>query len=117
MTEADESKAAGKDQAHKAPKDAKDLKGLGAEPNVIGEGWTTVVQLDTGGVGPAAASKDMPAQAREFMDALGDKVDGKFGSGTVFKTRLVNALMTDDGKVYVGAVTKDALVKAANAAK
>lgn len=117
VTEADESKAAGKDQGHKAPKDAKDLKGLGAEPNVIGEGWTTVVQLDTGGVGPAAASKDMPAQAREFMDALGDKVEGKFGSGTVFKTRLVNALMTDDGKVYVGAVTKDALVKAANEAK
>ncbi|MFD4119446.1 outer membrane lipoprotein carrier protein LolA [Streptomyces niveus] len=117
VTEADESKAAGKDPAHKAPKDAKDLKGLGSEPNVIGEGWTTIVQLDTGGVGPAAASKDMPAQAREFMDALGDKVDGKFGSGTVFKTRLVNALMTDDGKVYVGAVTKDALVKAANEAK
>ncbi|MEV8290273.1 LolA family protein [Streptomyces niveus] len=117
VTEADESKAAGKDQAHKAPKDAKDLKGLGTEPNVIGEGWTTIVQLDTGGVGPAAASKDMPAQGRDFMDALGDKVDGKFGSGTVFKTRLVNALMTDDGKVYVGAVTKDALVKAANAAK
>lgn len=116
VTEADEAKAAGKDQAHKAPEDFKG-KGLGSEPNVIGEGWTTVVQLDTGGVGPAAASKDMPAQAREFMDALGDKVDGKFGSGTVFKTRLVNALMTDDGKVYVGAVTKDALVKAANEAK
>jgi 2-keto-3-deoxy-6-phosphogluconate aldolase len=42
-------------------------------------------------------------------------VTGKFGSGTVFSTRLVNALVTDGGKVYVGAVTKDALVKAANA--
>ena len=42
---------------------------------------------------------------------------GKFGSGTVFSTRLVNALITDDGKVYAGAVTKDALVKAANAAQ
>ncbi|MET4925346.1 DUF2092 domain-containing protein [Streptomyces sp. PSRA5] len=117
VTEADESKAAGKDQSHKAPKDLKGAKGLGSEPNVIGEGWTTVVQLDTGGKGPAAASKDMPAQAEQFMNALGDKVEGKFGSGTVFKTRLVNALMTDDGKVYVGAVTKDALVKAANEAK
>ena len=59
----------------------------------------------------------MPAQAQQFLDALGDKVTGDFGSGTVFKTRLVNALMTDDGKVYVGAVTKDALVKAADTAK
>lgn len=117
VTEADEAKAAGKEEAHKAPKDAKGAKDLGAEPNVIGEGWSAVVQLDTGGEGPAAASKDMPAQAQQFMDALGDKVEGKFGSGTVFKTRLVNALMTDDGKVYVGAVTKDALVKAANEAK
>ncbi len=39
---------------------------------------------------------------------------GKFGSGTVFKTRLVNALLTDDGKVYVGAVTEKALLDAAN---
>ena len=59
----------------------------------------------------------MPAQARQFLDALGDKVSGDFGSGTVFKSRLVNALVTDDGTVYVGAVTKDALVKAANTAK
>ncbi|GGJ94670.1 hypothetical protein GCM10011583_27750 [Streptomyces camponoticapitis] len=115
VTEADESKAAGKDQIHKAPKGAKEL---GSEPNVIGEGWTAVVRLDTGAKAPtAAASKDMPAEAQQFMDALGDKVEGKFGSGTVFKTRLVNALMTDDGKVFVGAVTKDALVKAANEAK
>lgn len=42
---------------------------------------------------------------------------GRFGSGTVFSTRLVNALVTDDGRVYAGAVTKDALVKAADAAK
>jgi hypothetical protein len=51
-----------------------------------------------------------------FLNSLGDHVKGKFGSGTVFSTRLVNALITDDGKVYAGAVTKDALVKAANAA-
>ncbi len=55
--------------------------------------------------------------AAGFLGSLGDQVKGKFGSGTVFSTRLVNALMTDDGKVYVGAVTKDALVKAADAGK
>ncbi|WP_330174200.1 DUF2092 domain-containing protein [Streptomyces sp. NBC_01498] len=123
VTEADEAERAGGKDTHKAPEGLKDLKdadgvmGPGSEPNVIGEGWTTVVRLDTGGKGPGGATKDAPAEARQFLDALGDKVEGKFGSGTVFKTRLVNALMTDDGEVYVGAVTQDTLVKAANAAK
>ncbi|NEE41415.1 DUF2092 domain-containing protein, partial [Streptomyces sp. SID7982] len=86
--------------------------------NVIGKGWTSIAEIKSpGGKGlPEAGSDDMPAEAQGFLDALGDKVTGKFGSGTVFKTRLVNALLTDDGSVYVGAVTKDALVRAADAA-
>ncbi|MFF6908021.1 outer membrane lipoprotein carrier protein LolA [Streptomyces sp. NPDC012389] len=97
------------------------LEGLaGSEGvNVIGEGWTSIAAIEIpGGKGlPTAGSGDVPAEAQGFLDALGDKVTGKFGSGTVFKTRLVNALLTDDGKVYVGAVTKDALVRAADGAK
>lgn len=90
--------------------------------NVIGEGWTSIAQLagPAGGVpseAPSDAPSDVPAEAQKFLDALGDKVTGKFGSGTVFKTRLVNALLTDDGKVYVGAVTPEALVDAANGKK
>ncbi|MFH9618826.1 outer membrane lipoprotein carrier protein LolA [Streptomyces pratensis] len=120
VTEADELKAeAEKDgAADKAEKDLtalEDFKGL----DVIGEGWNTVAEIEVpGGAGlPAQGSGDVPAQAQQFLDALGDKVTGDFGSGTVFETRLVNALLTDDGKVYVGAVTKDALVKAADTAK
>ncbi|MFI2370485.1 outer membrane lipoprotein carrier protein LolA [Streptomyces sp. NPDC018833] len=87
-----------------------------AGPQVIGEGWTSIAKIEAPGGADAKAPEkgDVPAEAQQFMDALGDKVTGKFGSGTVFSTRLVNALMTDDGTVYVGAVTKDALVKAAN---
>ncbi|MFJ7064624.1 outer membrane lipoprotein carrier protein LolA [Streptomyces sp. NPDC101115] len=84
-------------------------------PSIIGEGWTTIAQLDTGA--PAPKTGEAPKEVQGFLDALGDKVSGKFGSGTVFKTKIVNALMTDDGKVYVGAVTPDALVNAANSAK
>ncbi|MBC2901174.1 LolA family protein [Streptomyces cupreus] len=84
------------------------------EPQVIGEGWNSVAVLDTGGEGIPSGS-EVGGDLGGFMDSLGDKVKGRFGEGTVFKTRLVNALITDDGKVYVGAVTKDALVKAANA--
>ncbi|MFI6728286.1 outer membrane lipoprotein carrier protein LolA [Streptomyces atratus] len=97
-------------------------EGLGAgdqgskDTKVIGEGWNAIAEIRTpGGTGlPTKESGDVPAEAQQFLDSLGDKVSGKFGSGTVFKTRLVNALMTDDGKVYVGAVTPDALVKAAD---
>ncbi|MFG2534063.1 outer membrane lipoprotein carrier protein LolA [Streptomyces sp. NPDC048511] len=120
VTEADELEAeAGRSgSADKAQKDLgalEDFKGL----NVIGEGWNAVARIEVpGGAGlPTEGSGDAPAQAQQFLDALGDKVTGDFGSGTVFKTRLVNALLTDDGKVYVGAVTEDALVKAAGSAK
>ncbi|WP_217235250.1 DUF2092 domain-containing protein [Streptomyces sp. AC555_RSS877] len=88
----------------------KSLDGL----KVMGEGWNSVATFDSGGEGMPTGS-DAGGDLGGFLDSLGDKVTGDFGSGTVFSTRLVNALITDDGKVYVGAVTKDALVKAANA--
>ncbi|MFI6038715.1 outer membrane lipoprotein carrier protein LolA [Streptomyces sp. NPDC051315] len=90
----------------------RDLAGL----DVLGEGWTSVATFDTGGEG-VPSSGDLPDAGGlgGFLDSFGDKVTGKFGSGTVFSTRLINALVTDDGKVYVGAVTKEALVKAADA--
>ncbi|MDN3024750.1 sigma-E factor regulatory protein RseB domain-containing protein [Streptomyces sp. S.PB5] len=84
--------------------------------NVIGEGWDSIATFDTGGQGIPSGSEAGGAFGG-FLDSLGDKVSGKFGEGTVFKTRLINALITDDGKMYVGAVTKDALVEAANEAK
>ncbi|WP_210592763.1 outer membrane lipoprotein carrier protein LolA [Streptomyces sp. GESEQ-35] len=85
-------------------------------PEIIGEGWNSIAVFDTGGEGMPSGA-EAGGEFGGFLDSLGDKVTGKFGEGTVFKTRLVNALMTDDGKVYVGTVTKDALVKAADAAK
>lgn len=127
VTEADDAKAQRKTDGDKGPGMFPGAEGLGAgglgagaeggkDTKVIGEGWNAIAEIRTpGGTGlPSKASGDVPAEAQQFLDALGDKVSGKFGSGTVFKTRLVNALMTDDGKVYVGAVTPDALVKAAN---
>lgn len=93
-----------------------------AGPEVIGEGWTAVVRIEApegkaGAPGRGDREKEMPREARKFLDGLGDEVSGKFGSGTVFSTRMVNALLTEDGDVYVGAVTKGALVKAAESAR
>ncbi|GFM98747.1 hypothetical protein Sfulv_35580 [Streptomyces fulvorobeus] len=120
VTEADELKAAGEKngKADGAPGELAAPEGFQGL-NVIGEGWTSVARIEVpGGAGlPARGAEGVPAEAQQFLDALGDKVTGSFGSGTVFETRLVNALMTDDGKVYVGAVTKDTLVRAADSAK
>ncbi|MFF7335658.1 outer membrane lipoprotein carrier protein LolA [Streptomyces sp. NPDC008150] len=81
---------------------------------VVGTGWNSVATFDTGGKGvPSGSGGGEPGG---FLASLGDRVSGDFGKGTVFSTRLVNALVTDDGKVYVGAVNKAALVKVADAA-
>lgn len=107
---------------HSAPfgKNDKADKGLakGADdPTVIGKGWNSIAVFETGGQGVPTGSSSGSGDLGGFLNSLGDQVKGDFGKGTVFSTRLVNALVTDDGKVYVGAVTKSALVKAADASK
>ena len=98
------------------PKAGEDFgKGLDGA-TVIGKGWTSVATFDTGAEGgPPTGSQG--GDLGGFLGSLGEQVSGEFGKGTVFSTRLVNALITDDGKVYAGAVTKDALVKAAETGK
>jgi outer membrane lipoprotein-sorting protein len=123
----------GKDGASKDGKGLKELKGPkgseGSEEELasgldglktIGKGWSTIAEFDSGAEGGMPTGGDDSsgdARVDGFLNSLGDQVKGEFGLGTVFKTRLINVLFTDDGKVYAGAVTKDALVKAANAAK
>jgi outer membrane lipoprotein-sorting protein len=107
---------------HSAPfgKNGKTDKGLGKgtdDPTVIGKGWNSIAVFETGGQGIPTGSSSGGGDLGGFLSSLGDQVKGSFGSGTVYSTRLINALVTDNGKVYVGAVTKSALVKAADAAK
>ncbi|GLW45191.1 hypothetical protein Stsp02_08530 [Streptomyces sp. NBRC 14336] len=115
VTEEDE--AVKEERAGRAPGKTSEHDVPEGEPRVIGEGWNSVAVLETGGEGIPSGDElegDL-GQFGDFIDSFGDKAKGEFGEGRVFSTRLVNALITDDGKVYVGAVTKDALVKAANA--
>ncbi|MPY62665.1 LolA family protein [Streptomyces spongiae] len=116
VTEGDKAEARGQhDNAAPSGEDlGKELEGGGLK--TIGEGWNSIAEFDTGGQGvPSGATGNGDVDG--FLNSLGDQVKGEFGSGTVFKTRLINVLITDDGKAYAGAVTKDALVKAANAAQ
>lgn len=112
----------------------KALEGLSGL-NIVGKGgdWNKVAEFDTGMKGAlsgltgsgAGAGKDpgkdsgkggAGPDAGKLLDSLTDEVKGDFGTGRVVSTRLVNALMTEDGKVYVGAVTKEGLIKAAESA-
>ncbi|MFH8566944.1 outer membrane lipoprotein carrier protein LolA [Streptomyces sp. NPDC017993] len=103
---------------HGAPgKGLKDADGPGGV-NVIGKGWTSIATIKGAGAGlPSGKDKGATGDAGKFLDSIGEKVTGGFGSGRVFSTRLVNALVTDDGTIYVGAVDKDSLIAAADGAK
>ncbi|MEE1940458.1 DUF2092 domain-containing protein [Streptomyces sp. TRM 70361] len=97
---------------HREGEHRQDGQGLPSGLELIGEGWDTVVRAELPGAGPQADS----AEAGELLDRFTEEVKGDFGTGRIFSTRLVNVLITDDGTVYAGAVTRDGLVRAAGAA-
>jgi outer membrane lipoprotein-sorting protein len=74
-------------------------------PTVIGKGWDAVV-----------AFRDVTATGNGPVDQLLAKartVEGTWGKGKIVTSKLVNALITDDGRVLVGLVSPDTLVAAA----
>lgn len=70
---------------------------------VLGESWTSVLALE-----------GVPAERYgRWLARAGTPASGEFGQGRMTTTRLVTALVTDDGRAYVGAVTPQALEEAA----
>ncbi|MET9291533.1 DUF2092 domain-containing protein [Streptomyces sp. NPDC003077] len=96
-----------------------ELKNEGVAPSVIGKGWASVVRIE----GTKADTKALGGKQKasgdvaNLLDSMTEQVNGSFGAGRIFSTRLVNALITDDGTVYAGAVDKQVLLDAANKAK
>ena len=72
-------------------------------PTVLGTGWTSIVELS--GVDVAALTTSQP----QLLDQLTTKVAG----GRLLSTALVSVLLTNDGRLLVGAVTPEALQAAA----
>ncbi|NEC14429.1 DUF2092 domain-containing protein [Streptomyces sp. SID8014] len=108
----------------KAPKDAEaalnslpgPLAGLASADGteVHGKGWASVAELtfpEGEGLPTGGSGSDAPAGLS--LDSLGKKVKGDFGTGTLFSTRVVNALVTEDGRAFVGAVTPEKLMEVA----
>jgi outer membrane lipoprotein-sorting protein len=68
---------------------------------VVGTGWNSVLALRAPNLIPTAVTSVLPT------------VSGTWGSGHLLKSKLANALITDDGRVLIGAVTPDQLYQAA----
>ena len=105
-------KSAGERPAGKAPagRDAAD-----AEPTVVGKGWTSIVVAKMPSGARADAQADAPAGVPR-LDVILDqlpKVSGTWGSGRLLSSALFSALVTDDGRVFAGAVTPEKLYEVA----
>lgn len=75
------------------------------KPKTFGTGWTTVAVMDL----PTSDKPD--AQAKALLESL-PVVSGTWGKGRLLSTELVNAVITDDGRVAVGSVVPERLYDA-----
>ena len=92
-------------------------------PKVVGNGWGTVVVAkmpapdatgtsgSAGTTGDKAAADDTVAQLMKFVGLL-PKVSGSWGSGHLMAGTVFSVLLTDDGRLVVGAVTPEGLYAA-----
>jgi outer membrane lipoprotein-sorting protein len=110
VTERSEQNGASEQQRKNA---ARDRGAVAADqPAVLGSGWTSVLVLrnvDTSADGSAKGS----GGALSDLLRIATPVHGAFGSGRIVRTTLLTGLLTDDGRLYVGAVTPEALQAAA----
>ncbi len=79
------------------------------KPKVVGTGWSSVVvaTLPAG----AQAAADQPGELAGILRAV-PRASGAWGSGHVVDGTLFSAVLTDDGRVAVGAVAPDQLYAA-----
>jgi outer membrane lipoprotein-sorting protein len=78
-----------------------------AKTAVIGTGWASVFVMRSS---PAAAG-DNPADAKKAQDVINQLPQGN--GGRTFNSKLFSVLLTDDGRVLVGAVTPERLAQVA----
>ena len=108
-------------QADKAKETAKDVK-------VVGSGWTSVAVLPATLSDLTGKPAQTPSDGKSWKGGAdgtdpsalvgnvlktATPVSGTWGSGKLIKTKLVTALLTDDGRLLVGAVTPEEITKAA----
>jgi hypothetical protein len=78
------------------------------KPTVIGQGWESVVMVK--GAKTTGLTGDGPLAQ---LLAKAPTVRGSWGTGKVLTSKMVSALITDDGRIFAGLVTPDTLQAAA----
>jgi hypothetical protein len=81
-------------------------------PAVLGESWTSVLVVPDVNAGGASGPGRDAAAVRDLLRAM-TPVQGAFGHGRMLRTTLLTVLLTDDGRLYAGAVTPEAIQAAA----
>jgi outer membrane lipoprotein-sorting protein len=81
---------------------------------VVGSGWTTVfvMRVPTAIDAEIGTNPKAEDQFKAMIEAL-PRVSGPWGGGHVLSSRLFSVLITDDGRMLVGAVTPERLAEAA----
>ena len=96
------------EEAPARPEGAERPEFTGAQPQVVGEGWDTVVVAAM----PEGAGGEQADEARAQIGSFGTPVSGAWGSGTLISTAVGSAILTDDGRVAAGAVPEQVLTEA-----
>ena len=94
------------------------------DTSTIGSGWLTVLDLPSAGLTAPSSSGSAPGyggsgDSAAVLNALlgsARSVSGAWGSGRLLQTSLVSVLITDGGRVFVGAVQPGVLYAAASQA-
>ncbi|MFG6491424.1 outer membrane lipoprotein carrier protein LolA [Microbacterium sp. P03] len=82
-----------------------------AAPTVIGDDWSTVIEV--GAPADGSALDRLSAEQRQLVDTVTTPVTG----GRAFETALLTVLITDDGRILAGAVPVERLVDAAGSGR
>jgi hypothetical protein len=82
------------------------------EPTVVGTGWTSILVTKLSSSLDSSTAGADGQQITGLLNSL-PKISGTWGSGRVLKSALFSALLTDDGRVLVGAVAPEKLYEAA----
>ncbi|MBB6552372.1 LolA family protein [Nonomuraea rubra] len=116
------------DDAATAEERAEHAREVAGDLKVVGEGWTAVAVVPFSPSDLTAAQQSAKPEdgGERFGGQGGDPaalvdnvlksatpVSGTWGSGRLIRTKLVTALLTDDGRLLVGAVTPEEITKAA----